>query len=183
MWRHTLLISYLISISAFLVEHSHCVPTSTNKTAHAVYSRQAYGCFPHSPASPTVLDRTAPVLDCARALLQFPKNAPPGKSRFPNPSSSAIKKTNRGLTSPPQRASPLPTTPRPQPPPVLPPPNAIRALPRRQQLRGTDRDHGAPVPARRDELVVRDHRDGFVAHTGVQQPWERVGGGLGAYGR
>lgn len=85
MWSHSLLISYLLSISSFLLKLSHCVPTSTNQTAPPVNSRQTYGCFSYRPAPPSP-DRTAPVMDCARALLQFPKNAPPGRSRFSNAS-------------------------------------------------------------------------------------------------
>ena len=78
MWSYSLLVSYLLSMSSFLVKLAYCVPTSTNQTAPAVNSRQTYGCFSYRPAPPSI-DRTAPVMDCARALLQFPKNAPPGK--------------------------------------------------------------------------------------------------------
>lgn len=79
MWRHSSLVNCLISISGFLIELSYCVPISANQTVPAVNSRQKYGCFSYRPAHPA-LDRTAPVMECARALLQFPNNAPPGKS-------------------------------------------------------------------------------------------------------
>ena len=73
------LANFLILVCGLLMRPSHCSSSATNVTAAAVGARRRFECYPYRPPSPA-LDMTAPVMDCARALLQFPKNAPPGKS-------------------------------------------------------------------------------------------------------
>ncbi|CAF9923177.1 MAG: hypothetical protein HETSPECPRED_005263 [Heterodermia speciosa] len=79
-----ILATFLVVVCALLVRPSDCGSPAANVTGTAVATGEKFECYPYRPSSPA-LDKTAPVMDCARALLQFPKNAPPvhaEKARF-----------------------------------------------------------------------------------------------------
>lgn len=62
---------------ALLVELSQCAPTPDDDKTSAITFRPRMDCYPHNPGS---IDHAAPVVDCAKALLKFPKNAELGKA-------------------------------------------------------------------------------------------------------
>ena len=76
-WTH---VNHLVYLLACLLQFSYCVPADGNDGAARVGIPITFGCYPHRPGP---IDQTAPAVDCARALLQFPKNASPGMQRLP----------------------------------------------------------------------------------------------------
>ena len=79
MWNDSTWATFLFFVCGLLMRPSHCSSPATNVTATAAATRRKFACYQYRPPPPA-LDMTAPVMDCARALLQFPKNAPPGES-------------------------------------------------------------------------------------------------------
>ena len=76
MWNSPNIATCIIGIFGFLLKISQCAPTSANSTATPVSNRPRFGCYTHQRGA---IDEAALVIDCARALLQFPKNADLGR--------------------------------------------------------------------------------------------------------